>query len=79
MTVLTRQNNHLSRITALKIYTPDECKSIIKFALNNWTEEKGTISVDSIQPAMEDLELRNTTLFIPPETERKSSWCEKTK
>jgi len=69
---VTRQNKHLYGIAILKIFTPSECTDIIKNALNNWTEEEGTIS-----NFKKDLDWRNTTLFFPPEADKKSSWFEK--
>ena len=72
MTISIRQNKHLYGVAVLKIFTPNECIDIIKNALNNWTEEEGTIS-----NFKKDLDWRNTTLFFPPEADKKSSWFEK--
>ncbi len=72
MIVLTRQNKHLYGIAIQKIFTPNECIDIIKNALNNWTEEEGMVS-----NFKKDLDWRNTTLFFPPEADKKSSWFKK--
>ena len=72
MTISIRQNKHLHGIAILKIFTSNECKDIIKIALNNWTEEEGTIS-----NFKEDLDWRNTTLFFPSEAAKKSDWFKK--
>ncbi|SVC10674.1 uncharacterized protein METZ01_LOCUS263528 [marine metagenome] len=69
---MARQNKHLHKVTALKIFTPDECADIIKDALNNWIEEEGTLS-----NSVKDLDLRNTTLFIPPKSDKEHVWCKK--
>ena len=71
MTIPIRQNKHLHGIATLKIFTPSECTNIIKIALNNWTEEEGTIS------NFKDLNWRNTTLFFPSEAAKKSDWFKK--
>ena len=69
---MIRQNKHLHEEAILKIFTSNECKDIIKIALNNWTEEEGTIS-----NFKKDLDWRNTTLFYPPEADKKSDWFKK--
>ena len=68
---MIRQNKHLHEEAILKIFTPSECTNIIKIALNNWTEEEGTIS------NFKDLNWRNTTLFFPSEAAKKSDWFKK--
>ena len=79
---LVRQNKHLYDLATVKIFTPDECADIIKNALNNWTEEEGTVS-NSVKGAVAgsasyvDLDKRNTTLFIPPEFDGEDVWCKK--
>ena len=72
MTISIRQNKHLYGVAVLKIFTPNECIDIIKNALNNWTEEEGTVS-----NFKKDLDWRNTTLFFPPEADKKSDWFKK--
>ena len=72
MTISIRQNKHLYGVAILKIFTPNECIDIIKNALNNWTEEEGTVS-----NFKKDLDWRNTTLFFPPEADKKSDWFKK--
>tara|TARA_Y100000310_G_scaffold172932_1_gene173039 strand:+ start:76 stop:684 length:609 start_codon:yes stop_codon:yes gene_type:complete len=74
---MVRQNKHLYGIAVLQIFTPDECADIIKNALNNWTKKEGTVAHNSEQTEVNDLDLRNTTLFLPPKTEQKAVWCKK--
>ena len=69
---MVRQNNHLCGIATVKIFTPDECTDIIKSALNSWTEKEGTMS-----GGKKDINRRNTTMFIPPESVKKSVWAQK--
>lgn len=69
---MTRQNKHLDKITVLQIFTPDECADIIKNALNSWTEEEGLFS-----NSKKDLDFRNTTLFMPPKSDKEAVWCKK--
>ena len=67
-----RQCPYLDRIAGLpKVFTKDECKKIIDNALNNWKEQESMIQRDKPdgkieQNFEEDLDYRNTTLFIPP-------------
>ena len=67
-----RQCPYLDRIAGLsQVFTKDECKKIIDNALNNWTEKESMIQRDKPdgkieQNFEEDLDYRNTTLFIPP-------------
>ena len=74
---MVRQNKHLYGIAVLQIFTPDECADIIKNALNNWTKKEGTVAHNSEQTEVNDLDLRNTTLFLPPKTEQKAVWYKK--
>ena len=65
-----RQCPYLDRIAGLtKVFTKDECKKIIDNALNNWSERESMIQRDEggeiKQNFKEDLDYRNTTLFIP--------------
>ena len=69
---LVRQNKHLYDLATVKIFTPDECADIIKNALNNWTEEEGTLS-----NSVKDLDKRNATLFIPPKSDGEAVWAKK--
>ena len=69
---MTRQNKHLYGIAILQIFTPDECADIIKNALNSWTEEEGLFS-----NSKKDLDFRNTTLFMPPKSDKEAVWCKK--
>ena len=67
-----RQCPYLDRIAGLSgVFTKDECTKIIDNALNNWTEKESMIQRDKPdgkieQNFEEDLDYRNTTLFIPP-------------
>ena len=66
-----RQCKYLDRIATLKeVFTPEECNQIINTGLNDWTEEKAKIQRDKEgeieQNFVDDLDYRNTTLFIPP-------------
>ena len=69
---MTRQNKHLCGIATVKIFTPEECTDIIKSALNIWTEKEATIL-----SGKKDINWRNATLFIPPESVKKSVWFQK--
>ena len=65
-----RQCPFLDRIAGLPgVFTKDECKKIIDNALNNWKEQESQIQRDQggkiEQNFAEDLDYRNTTLFIP--------------
>ena len=68
----TRQCPYLDRIAGLvDVFTKDECTKIIDNALNNWGEKESQIQRDKPdgkieQNFEEDLDYRNTTLFIPP-------------
>ena len=67
----SRQCPYLDRIAGLtEVFTKDECKKIIDNALNNWTERESEIQRDKDgkieQNFEQDLDYRNTTLFIPP-------------
>ena len=52
------------------VFTADECNQIINTALNDWEERESMIQRDKDgkieQNFQEDLDYRNTTLFIPP-------------
>ena len=66
-----RQCPYLDRVATLpNAFTPDECAQIINTALNNWDERESMIQRDKggeiKQNFEEDLDYRNTTLFIPP-------------
>ena len=74
---MVRQNKHLYGIAVLQIFTPDECANIIKNALNNWTEGDGVIAYTSDQTVVKNLDLRNTTLFTPPKSDKEAVWCKK--
>ena len=68
----TRLCKYLDRIANLpKVFTPEECKQIINTGINDWKEEKAKIQRDKggeiKQNFVDDLDYRNTTLFIPPE------------
>ena len=68
----TRQCPYLDRVATLsKVFTPEECKQIINTGINDWKEEEAKIQKDKgkeiKQNFVDDLDYRNTTLFIPPE------------
>ena len=68
----SRQCPYLDRIASLTdVFTKDECTKIIDNALNNWTERESQIQRDKdekiAQNFEEDLDYRNTTLFVPKE------------
>lgn len=68
----SRQCKYLDRVATLpNMFSPDECADIINNGLNNWTERESQIQRDADgkieQNFIEDLDYRNTTLFIPPE------------
>ena len=68
----TRQCPYLDRVATLpKVFTPEECKQIINTGINDWTEQEAKIQRDEgkeiKQNFVDDLDYRNTTLFIPPE------------
>ena len=67
--MIKRQNKKLLGIATAKIFTPEECTDIIKSALNIWTEKEATILSGE-----KDINWRNATLFIPPESVNKSVW-----
>ena len=56
------------------VFTPDECNQIINTALNDWDERESMIQRDKggeiKQNFEEDLDYRNTTLFIPPKPDK---------
>ena len=65
-----RQCPYLDRIAMLpNVFTPEECNQIINTALNDWEEKESMIQRDKgteiKQNFEEDLDYRNTTLFIP--------------
>ena len=65
-----RQCPYLDRVATLaNAFTPDECSQIINTALNEWDEKESMIQRDEgreiKQNFVEDLDYRNTTLFIP--------------
>ena len=65
-----RQCKFLDRIATLpNAFTADECNQIINTALNDWDERESMIQRDKDgkieQNFEEDLDYRNTTLFIP--------------
>ena len=70
--MMKRQNNHLCAALRSTIFTPDECTDIIKSALNSWTEKEATIL-----SGKKDINWRNATQFIPPESVQKSVWFQK--
>ena len=68
----TRQCKYLDRVATLsKVFTPEECKQIINTGINDRTEQEAKIQRDEgkeiKQNFVDDLDYRNTTLFIPPE------------
>ena len=71
----SRQCKYLDRVATLpKLFSPDECADIINNGLNNWTKKESMIQRDADgkieQNFIEDLDYRNTTLFIPPAPEK---------
>ena len=73
-----KQIQYLTEITYLKIFTSDQCIKIINTALNTWNEEESRIlstlndvSTREEQNFTEDLDYRNTTLYIPPNPDEK--------
>ena len=67
-----RQCPYLDRIAGLtEVFTKEECAEIINTALNNWSERESQIQRDKDgkieQNFEEDLDYRNTTLFVPKE------------
>ena len=67
----TRQCPYLDRVATLpNAFTPDECAQIINTAINEWDEKESMIQRDKagaiVENFVEDLDYRNTTLFIPP-------------
>jgi len=71
----SRQCKYLDRVATLpNMFSPDECADIINNGLNNWTESESKIQRDADgkieQNFVEDLDYRNTTLFIPPEPDK---------
>ena len=70
-----RQCKYLDRVATLpNLFSPDECADIINNGLNNWTEKESQIQRDADgkieQNFVEDLDYRNTTLFIPSEPDK---------
>ena len=68
----SRQCPYLDRIASLPdTFTKDECAKIIDDGVNNWIEKESQIQRDPDgkieQNFVEDLDYRNTTLFIPQE------------
>ena len=61
----TRQCECLARVTTMKIFTPDECTDIINNGLNRWDVQKSMILENT--NFVEDLDYRNTTMFVPLE------------
>ena len=62
---------YLDRIAMLpNVFTADECNQIINTALNDWEERESMIQRDKDgkieQNFQQDLDYRNTTLFVPP-------------
>ena len=67
----TRQCPYLDRIATLdNAFSPEDCSQIINTALNEWDEKESMIQRDEEgkieQNFVQDLDYRNTTLFIPP-------------
>jgi len=67
----TRKCPYLDRVATLpNAFTPDECAQIINTAINEWDEKESMIQRDEggkiEQNFIQDLDYRNTTLFIPP-------------
>ena len=65
-----KQCPYLDRVATLpNAFTPDECAQIINTALNDWDQRESMIQRDRDgkieQNFEEDLDYRNTTLFIP--------------
>ena len=70
----TRQCKYLDRVASLpNVFTPEECNQIINHALNEWEEQESRIQRDKDgeikQNFEEDLDYRNTTLFMPKKVE----------
>ena len=66
-----RQCPYLDRIAGLSdVFTKLECEKIINNALENWSERESMVQRDKDgkieENFEEDLDYRNTTLFIPP-------------
>ena len=62
---------YLDRVASLaNIFTEEECNQIINTAINDWEERESMIQRDKDgkieQNFQQDLDYRNTTLFIPP-------------
>jgi len=71
-----RQCPYLDRVASLtNVFTKDECTEIINNGLNNWGERESQIQRDKDgkieQNFEQDLDYRNTTLFIPPAPDEK--------
>ena len=64
-----KQVHHLNKVFFLKIFTKEECTKIINTALDSWVEKESTlqqtISGNTEENFVEDLDYRNTTLFSP--------------
>ena len=60
---------HISIEYFTDVFTPDECNQIINTTLNDWDQRESMIQRDKDnkieQNFEEDLDYRNTTLFIP--------------
>ena len=73
-TLQLKQIQYLDKVVVLRIFTPDQCTKIIDNALNTWDEKQSMIQQTTVgkkeQNFVEDLDYRNTTLFIPPEPEK---------
>jgi PKHD-type hydroxylase len=65
-----KQVHHLDKAFFLKIFTPEQCTKIIKTALDSWIEKESmlqqTVSGNTEENFVNDLDYRNTTLFSPP-------------
>ena len=66
----SRKCPYLDRVATLpNAFTPDECAQIINTAINDWDEKESQIQRDEggkiAQNFVQDLDYRNTTLFIP--------------
>ena len=62
---------YLDRVATLtNVFTEEECNQIINTAINDWEERESMIQRDKgnkiEQNFQEDLDYRNTTLFVPP-------------
>jgi len=69
-----RTLHNLDRVASLaNIFTEEECNQIINTAINDWEERESMIQRDKDgkieQNFQQDLDYRNTTLFIPPKPE----------